>query len=248
MKIQKMTTTACAALALGALALTTAGCDGQGVSGEEIAELTREVKEQQRLNTALMDRLDRMERTLNGHTEDIDLLSRQRVASELASADVAETAGGDAGEAAPAASAMGGDDAIAKLLETEDGQAAVEKAMAAIQERRDAERRERWVNSMVDRFATDANLTDVQTNDMRRVVGSSFKKMGDVWSGLRGNDLSAEERAMQREEAMVKMEEIRQETDEEVKAILTTDQYTIYEEQSARMRNWGRGGGGRRGR
>ena len=57
-----------------------------------------------------------------------------------------------------------------------------------------------------DRFAADANLTDVQTNDMRRVVGSSFKKMGEVWSGMRGSDLSAEERAMQREEAMVKMD------------------------------------------
>ena len=50
---------------------------------------------------------------------------------------------------------------------------------------------------------------------------------------------------MARQDAMTKMEEIRSETDMEVKAILNSAQYDMYEEQAARMgRGWG--GGGRR--
>lgn len=234
---------------LGVLALSLTGCDGQGgATADEVASLAQEVKEQQRLNKALMDRLDRLERKIDGHTQDIDMLSRQRVAADLAAADVAETdeEPGSASSAATAVANLGAAGDVARLLETEAGRAAVEQAMAAVQEKRDAERRERWVGAMIDRFAADANLTDVQTDDMRKVVSASFEKIGELWSGMRSDgDVSAEVRAIQREEIMVQMEEIRVQTDDEVKAILTPDQYAIYEEQSARMRNWGRGGGGR---
>ena len=233
-----------AALGLAGVLLVTSGCtDTGGAPGEDFAALTKEVKESQRLNKALLDRLDRLERKIDGHTQDIDRLSRQRVANELAAVDVAEI-GSDEGSEASLASALGGDVGVdvAGLLDSESGRAAVEKAMAAVQEKRDSERRERWVGAMVDRFATDANLSSAQTQDMRRITTESFKKIGELWSGMRG-DATPDERAMQREEAMVKMEEIRQATNEEVKAVLSADQYTLYEEQVSRMRG-GFGGGG----
>ena len=234
-----------AALAVAGLGLVLGGCDAGGDSSkDDVASLTREVKEHQRLNKALMERIDRLERKIDGHTEDIDRLSRHRVSAELAAADVAETS---ATEEAAAAAPDGSLD-IARLLETEDGQAAVEKAMAVVQERREAERRERWVGAMIDRFAVDANLSDAQADDMRRIVTDGFRRIGDLWSVTRDGEQSPEVRAIQREEAMVKMEEIRQQTNDEVKAILSPDQYVIYEEQSARMRSWGRGGGGGPGR
>jgi chromosome segregation ATPase len=248
MKTQTKTRGVFAALALTGL-LVIGGCDAQATdSSEQLASLTKEVKESQRLNQALLDRIDRLERTIDGHTQDIDVLSRDvlsrgRVAKELAAAEVAPTDEGV--DEALAATTVASSD-IAKMLESEDGRAAVEKAMAAVQEKRDAERRERWVGAMVDRFAADANLTAPQTEDMRRITASSFKKIGELWSGMRGGDATPEERAMQREEAMIKMAEIRQETNDEVKAVLSTDQYAIYEEQMSRMRG-GFGGGGRRG-
>lgn len=237
-----------AALVVAGLGLALGGCGAGGGDSakDDVAALTREVKEQQRLNKALMERIDRLERKIDGHTEDIDRLSRHRVSAELAAADVAEPAAPEAAAALGAAS--GGSLDIARLLETEDGQAAVEKAMAVVQERREAERRERWVGAMIDRFAVDANLSDAQADDMRRIVTDSFRRIGDLWSVMRDGEQSPEVRAIQREEAMVKMEEIRQQANDEVKAILSPDQYVIYEEQSARMRNWGRGGGGGPGR
>ncbi len=234
-------------LGLTVLGLTGCGAGADASGADAMAELTSQVKEQQRLSKALLDSLDRIERTLDGHTQDIDRLSRDRVATELAAVSVAARPTEDAAAAAADAAPVAGLD-VAALLETEDGQAAVEKAMAVVQQKRDAERRERWVGAMVDRFAADANLSDAQTDDMRRIVSGSFKKIGELWSGMRGGDgVTAGERTLQREEAMLKVEEIRQETNDEVKAVLSPDQYALYEEQAARMRGFG-GGRGMRGR
>lgn len=247
-EIQPLRALAFLAVVSAGAAVTACGASADDAGDDALASLTREVREQRRQNEALIARIDRLERRIDGHSQDLDRLSRTGVEAALKAADVAPASEDDpegaVGTGTPAPVA----EKLAELLETEDGQAAVEKAMAAIQERRDAERRERWIGSMVDRFATEANLTDAQSRDVRQLMTRSFKQIGEVWSGIRDADVSDDQRAILREEAMVKMEEIRQQTSEEMKAVLTSDQFAIYEELSGRMRGFGGRGGDRGGR
>ncbi len=247
----KFTSTASLALVVSlAASLAIGGCGEQdsAAASPEIIKLRTDLKESQRRHAQVIDRLDKFERRLDGMTQDIDRLSHQRVKADLASA----TAAVDTDETGAAASmgdptAPAAPDELIELLQSEQGQELVAGAMKALEARRDEERRERMVGAMVDRFAEMANLTPQQNGDVTRIVGDSFRKMGDVWSSMRdAGDLTAEERTAARDENMVKMEEIRQATNDEMKAVLNSEQYAIYEEQANRMRGFG-GGGTRRG-
>ncbi len=243
-----MLTKSTASRTLGALVLVTSlfavpACTdgGDGGSSETIAALRTEVQEAQRLNEQMAERMERFERKMDGFRQDVAVLGRARVevTRELATATAEAATEAEAGLAA--ASAMGGDE-LAAALSTEDGRAAVEKAMSAIEAKRSSERRQRMVSGMVDRFAEQANLSPAQVVDMNRIVGDSFSKIGAVWSSMRGaTNMSAEERTTLREDNMMKMEEIRTATSEEAKGVLDADQFAIYEEQAQRMRGFGGG-------
>jgi len=240
---------AVSALGLAALLAFVPACDdAEDNAAKSMAQLVDEVKQAQQLNKQMATRMDRLERKFDGFRQDIDRLGREKLVEALDIQNAAGEAAPD-GEAAMAeAAAMGGGD-LAAALDTEDGRAAVEKAMQAIQQKRDGDRRERMVSGMIDRFAEQANLSPAQTEDMSRILGDSFKQIGDVWSNMRGGgDMSADERATLREDNMARMEEIRVASDDKVKAVLNVDQYSIYEEQAQRLRGWGgRSGRSRRG-
>ncbi len=234
----------------GAVALSLPACGNTDNAGLEQAlrDLRTEVQDGRDDNKQLSQRLERIERRMDGYGKDIDNLSRTPIeAAALRAVDVPELSGDEA--AALAASGgvpVASNDNLKGLLESEQGREAVESAMKSIQEKRDSERRERWVSSMIDRFAADANLTPDQSDKMQSIMGGSFKRMGEVWQNMRGGaDQTPEQRAQVREDNLAKMEEIRLETDDEVKAVLNSEQMLLYEEQSARFRGFG---GGRRGR
>jgi len=232
--LNRLTTArACGALLLVASLWAAPACndtDG-GASGETVAQLTKDLNAAQRVNKQMAERIDRLERKMDGFRQDVDRLGRERHAEALDDQDAA-TATAAEEPAQAAASAMGGA-GLTAVLESDEGQAAVAKAMQAIQEKRDGERRQRMVSGLVDRFAQEANLSEAQTVDVFRDAG----------------DLSAEGRASLRDENMAKMEDIRTATDDEMKAVLNADQFSIYEEQAQRMRGFGgrgRSGGGSR--
>jgi hypothetical protein len=243
-----MTTRSATALVLAAALFAAPACtEESGSSDKAMAKLVDEVREAQRLNGQLVERLDRLERKMDGFRQDVDRLGREKIVEALDIQNAAAEGAAEGEAALGEASAMGGDE-LAAMLASEDGKAAVAKAMEAIEQKRNDERRDRMVSAMVDRFAEQANLSAAQTEDVSRILGDSMKKIGDVWSSMRSmGEMTPEQRATLREENMMKMEEIRLATDDEMKAVLDSSQFGIYEEQAQRMRGFGgrRGGGGR---
>lgn len=221
-------------------------------SSAAVKELKSQVKELQSELDATAKAAKRTDRQLKGLQDDFadfrqKTMKANSVVAAAGDADLAEaTDEGGSTVAAIEGAVAGAPEAIVDALQTDEGKQAIKQALAEANEQRDQERRQRWVDGMIDRFATDAQLTDDQTVQMKDIVAKSFTRIGELWSGMRDmGDATPEERAMARQDAMTKMEEIRSETDMEVKAILNSAQYDIYEEQAARMGR-GMGGGGRR--
>lgn len=231
------------------LLVSVAACGGPGTgSGEDVAALRKEVKELRKDVEAAQKDAKRSERQLASLQDQLADVRRDMLSAPDAVVVAEPTLSDESGEAeAVAAVAGAAPEAVVEALATEEGRKAIETALAEVNRRRDEERRERWVGSMIDRFAADAQLTPEQTVQMKDIVGGSFDKIREVWSGMRDmGGATPEERAVARQEAMAKMEDIRLETDDQVKAILNSAQYDQYVESSEAMR---RGfGGGRRGR
>ncbi len=225
-------------------ALVAAGCDGSSdaASGKDVADLRSELREAQRQSKLMGERLERMEKRMEGYAQDVDALRRDHMAGMRTRADVAPAAApSEAAAAAPddaPAAASPTTDAISRYLETESGQAAVSRALEAVQERQNADRRERMVDMLLDRFAQEADLTSTQRDDMRKILSRSFEQSAAIWQSMRdgGADMTPEERAAQRDANVAKMQEIRTATDDEVKAVLNSEQYGLYEQQSQRLR------------
>jgi len=220
--------------------------DAADGGGDAMAELTKEVKEARRLNERMSTRIERIEKKMDGFRQDVDRLGREKITAVLDVQNAAEEAGTDEAASFAAASAMGGP-GLAAALNSDEGLAALAKAVQSIEDKRNTDRRQRMVSGMVDRFAQEANLSPAQTEDVNRILGESMKKIGGVWSSFRdAGGLSADERAAMRDDNMAKMEEIRGATNDEMKGVLNADQYSLYEEQAQRMRGGfggGRGGG-----
>ncbi len=249
------------------LALVLAGTVGCGederVSQQatKIGELSTQVDDLMTAKAELAKQIDRNARLMRGLSDDIISLREELnergalsgSAASMAEDEAASAAGmggaGDGTEESGVTAALDADgDEIVDALNTEDGQKVLEKAMDKMRQRRDSERMDRMVSGMVDRFAEKANLSADQKERMSGIVSDSMGKIRDVWSGMRdARDLSPEAMTQLREDNMAKMGEIREATNEEVKLVLSSDQYLIYEEEQSRMRGFGGGGGGRRG-
>ena len=86
--------------------LPACGADS-GSASKDVARLSKELGEQKRTNERLLDRVDKLERKMDGFRADVDRLSREKIAEAL---DIQNTVADGAGD--PSAS-MEGDAAAA---------------------------------------------------------------------------------------------------------------------------------------
>jgi hypothetical protein len=237
-----------APLALVAGALTLSACDKDTAHLEgELDRLHKEVKLAREERDTLLRRLDDLDRRLPAADRDRPRATPApaplavRVAGPGAVAAVAQPAA--AGHAAPGAPVVVPEGFVA-FLSTEEGQRAVEEALRAVEDRRRDERQRALVSRLVGGFAERAQLTQDQQRRMTDILASNLNAARDVWGGMRdAGDMTPDERAVARETNMRRMEEMRATTDNEVKAVLSSVQYEMYQQESERMLGALRGGG-----
>jgi len=253
------------ALATAVLATGLAACsagDADAVK-RDMDELRTDLQRTKKENEKLRTQVASAEGRINGLAEDLARVRQLSVDVKAAPAPQAEGAaadGGVAGGGATAGASASGSAAVVSspegvairnFLATEDGKKLLE---AAIQSDRDARAREqakRQVDSMVDRFAKQANLTDDQTKRMKDLMEKQADATRDVWASLQINpDATQAERDARRQQGLAKTDEIRKSTDDQLRSVLSATQFESYQQeqdkQSQRVRGSGGGNNGRR--
>lgn len=238
-------------LALGAAALS--GCN----SADEVASLQKEVgglredvQRAKKENEKLASQMAAQARRIDGLSADISTVRQLtvdvRTAPEAQAGEVftAGPAAGDLGAAGGPALSPHDVVAIRTFLSTPDGRKVVTDAIDAERESREVERDRRRADVMVDRFAKTAALTEDQTKRMKEIMGRAVVARRALGS-MRdlGMDATPEEREAFRTEFSAKTDAIRQQTDAEVKAALSSTQFEAYQQQQAKLRNTLRGNG-----
>lgn len=251
-----------AAAAFAALLAT--GCgdlgDADGVASD-VAKLRERARSAEAERDRLASRLDLVERRIAGLQA--DLAQTRSDAQEAAAAAAEARSGAPAAETGtpPAAPLAQGDPRIAQsakelseLLASDEGRAVFDQALAAYEARREQDRGSRMATDLVTAFAQKANLSVQQKDSMMKIVSTAMSDMGVLFRTLRDDTATPEERSAKRQEAIVKMQEISQRTDDEVKGILDAAQWDTYQQERGRMRGFlggaggGMGGGGAGGR
>jgi chromosome segregation ATPase len=228
--------------------LAAAGCGGAELTVVEtsVAELKVEVNRLDNENNELRRRLDGAERRLGGLSTDLTTVRNalaERGRATVGAESAPEGADVATGEGALAAASP----ELKQLLESEEGQKVLGEIVKKQRETQDAERRGRWVGSMVDRFAEEANLNADQTERLKDLHSKMMGDMRDAFTGMRDMGGSTEDRELARAEAMAQVGVVREKLMEDVKLVLDVDQYALYEEQASRFGRGGFGGGSRGG-
>jgi hypothetical protein len=238
--------------ALAALAACDAGGDAE--LREEMDSLKADVQRVQKDNEKLGAQVGAHARRIEGLTS--DLTSVRGVATEVKAA----AAPGDATAAAtdgtvPADAAAGAAPSLSAtqiatirtFLSTDEGKKVLEDAVQAEREARDRERARRLSDSMVERFAKTAALTDDQSKRMKEVMAKQAETLRTMWASVRelGPDAPTEQRDALRQQNTEKTEQLRKETDDQVKSILSQTQYEQYKQQQGRVRGGLEGAGNR---
>jgi hypothetical protein len=166
-------------------------------------------------------------------------------AAAAAAPDAAAPADGPAAAAPPLSAAQIA--TIRSFLSTDEGKKVLEDAVQAEREARDRERARRLSDSMVERFAKTAALTEDQTKRMKEVMAKQAESLRTMWANVRelGPDAPVEQRDALRQQNLQKTEELRKETDDQVKVILSQTQYEQYKQQQTRLRGATDGTGNR---
>lgn len=119
----------------------------------------------------------------------------------------------------------------------EDALAEKEKAQQAEDARRQAEWQDRRTKERLDSLATELGLTEQQKTQVGEILTKQSAAMRDAWQNRKEG-----------EDARAKIDEIRKDTDTQVKALLSAEQQLKYDEFQKNQRGNGRGfGGGGRG-
>jgi hypothetical protein len=231
------------------LAVGLAGCSGSDTEPlkHEVETLRGDLQKVQKENDRLASRLATAEQRINGLAADIPQ------AREMGSA-TASTAPAPSGEAAaaPADTAAApaqipGAPTIKAYLETDEGRKVLAAAITAEREEREREQQKRRVDAMVDRFSREASLSTDQSKKMKDILFRSQSQVRELWTALRdggvGADATPEEREAQRQQMTAKSQELTQKTDEEVRNVLSTAQFAMYQQQQERLRSSMRGPG-----
>jgi hypothetical protein len=240
------------------LAAALAACSPSGDLGavqKDVAGLRADLQRLQKENDQLKAQVAGAERRISGLQEDVASVRKLAVDVAVAPAPgeaAAAAHGGTGGDAAspdgvtattrPAPSAP----ELKAYLESEEGRHSVEAALRAVQDERDRERSNRMVQGLVDRFARQAGLTEDQTKRMKEIAGKTAEEVRVAWAVMRDTaaDASPEERDALRQQNVAKVEEIRRAADDQVKVVLSSTQYEMYQKQQDQWRTGMRGPGG----
>ena len=225
------------------------GAPGQGeATQDDLKGLRDELRQVARERDTLETRVATAERRIAGLQEDLMRLHEMRgevpaaAASTEAGAEAAlveSQSGGAAAAALPPNQAE-----IARFLQSEEGAKVLDATLRAVEDRRAAERMTRVVEGALERFAQQANLDAAEERRMQEIMTRSMGAMRGVWTSMRETPAATEaERAALRQENVAKVEEIRSKADQEVKAVLSSSQYQLYEQEQERLRGFLRGPG-----
>ena len=244
-------------LAVCALFLAACTAGGDDALGKSVSDLRADLQRSLKDNEKLAAQVAAQARRIDGLTEDLNSVRQLAIDGKTAPAGAAAAAGADGGVFTEGPS--GGDFAatsgaflsspegvaIKTFLTTDEGRKALLGAVEAEREARDVERAKRGAETMVDRFAKDAGLTEDQTKRMKDVMSRQALAVRGLFGALRdlGPDATPEQRDELRQQNTAKVDELRKSTDTEVKAILDQTQYEKYQQAQDRIRSNVRGGG-----
>jgi O6-methylguanine-DNA--protein-cysteine methyltransferase len=191
-----------------------------------------------------------LERRLDGLAGDVAAVRKTAADSVVEAATKAETAAHAAIESssqtagAPAASPN--EAAIKTFFESDAGKKAFAATMKAVQDQQQQEQFSRMLEDRLARFAKEANLTEDQTKKMQDLLVRTTPKIRDIFQSFRDIPAGAtqEERDQARQVAMAKAAEAKTTADNEAKAILSQQQFDVYEKQFGQGLGGFGGGGG----
>jgi hypothetical protein len=239
---------------LAALAALSA-CDsgGDGDLRKEVDGLKADVQRVQKDAEKLGAQVSTQTRRIDGLAADlvtvrgtsIEVKAAAPGDASAAATDGAAPADAPAGAAQPLSAAQIA--TIRSFLSTDEGKKVLEEAVQGEREARERERARRLSDSMVERFAKTAALTEDQTKRMKDVMSKQAESLRTMWANVRElpPDAPTEQRDALRQQNLEKTEQLRKETDDQVKAILSQTQYEQYKQQQTRMRGGLDGAGNR---
>ncbi len=243
------------------LAAPLAACSGQSDEAlrQQTDELQSDVRRLGKDNDKLREQLSAAQRRIEGlekdvaHIRELTVSVQQAPAPESKPSAAADGKSGAPGDAAGATGPIATQ--IKAALATDEGRKIVADALTAVQEQQRLEQQQRMVDAMVDRFAKTANLTDDQTKKMKEIMGNQAAALRDARASMRDlpPDATQDQRDQARQQMVAKVDDVRKQTDDQVKAVLSQTQYEQYQQEQDRIRTGMRGfgpggfGGGQRG-
>lgn len=232
-------------LVLAASAAACAPGDADSVK-KEVADLRADLQKAQDDGRKLALRVEQQDRRIAGLAEDLAEARKMGVVVKEAPAGTAgATAATDgvpsaSNETASAKLALSSPEsaAIAGYLSTEAGKKVLAAAIQADRDARSKEQAQRQVEGAVDRFAKIANLTDDQTKRMKELMNKQAEELRDIFATARDlpPDATQQQRDDLRKQNVAKADEIRKETDDSLKTLLSQTQYEQYSDEAERMR------------
>jgi hypothetical protein len=234
------------------LAVSLAACSAES-SGDakEVADLRAELQRTKQVADKQREQIVSLERRISTLAEDV---ARVHKASE----DIAAAPGAKPGDAAAATNAAG-DPAAANgaaagattsvsapamkaYFESEEGKKTFAAALKVQQDEADKERSARAVDGLLARLAKDANLTEDQSKKMKDILTRGATQLAELRQSLQGGAGFADPDVRQ------KFTDLRTNTDNEVKAVLSQTQYDTYQKSMGSVFGGFGGAGGFGGR
>jgi hypothetical protein len=238
-----------------------AACSGgdDGSLGKEVGDVRADVQRLQKENEKLASQVATQTRRIDGLAEDLSHV--RGLAMDVKMAPAPKAASAAAGAAADGSSPDGGAAlvtpadgtattpelaAVKRYLGTEEGKKILEAAVQAERDERNREQQKRSADAWVDRLAKIANLTDDQVKKMKDVLDQAAIARSDAWSAMRdlGADATPEQRDEARQTVSQKMDDLRKQTDDQVRPILSSTQFDQYQQEQDKLRSTMRGFGG----
>lgn len=245
-------------LVLAGASAALGACSGPDVEPivKDVAGLRADVQRLQKENRTLAAKLATAEDRLAGLSADLSQVRELAITVKPAPAPGSAPAAADAAAGSPESPAAGtsqdplvqipGAPAIRAYLATDDGKKTLVAAIEANRQEQARERARRVIDSMVDRFAKDASLSEDQSRRMKQIMEGAGEQARQLIETSReqAQDMSPEERDALRASNTAKVQEIRQKADDDVKSLLSSSQYEAYQQQRDRLTSAMRGFGG----
>jgi hypothetical protein len=214
-----------------ALALALAACSAEPPGdAKEVAELRTQLQRTQQTAEKQREQITTLERRIAGLAEDVARVHKASadVVAAAAAKQEAATATNAAGDTAAANTAAGAVAAVSApamkaFFESEEGRKTFAAALKVQQDEADKERSARAVDSLLARLAKDANLTEDQSKKMKDILGRGAAQLTELRQSLQGGAGFADPDVRQ------KFTDLRTNTDNEVKAVLSQTQFDTYQ-------------------